>query len=424
VATIPSDKVAAAAAGARESAPAPSPAVAPPPGNPRFPLIDSVRALAVLAVLVYHVAADTGELNKPVVGDFMVVAGVQALSVLFLTSGFLLYRPFARARAAGRPIPSRRRYLRRRMLRILPAFWFALTVLAIFPGIVGVFTGQWWRYYGFLQLYSNNTLNTGIPVAWTLCVEMSFYVLLPVWVTLMRRVRIGSGPNQWLWSELVPLGALALLGIVIQVLSARLIVSQIVADSLLGNCTWIVVGMTLAVLSVHLGQRRAGEPRAIRAVAAYPGACWIIALACLAAATAVLHPGGLFKILIALHTKQSYAREFADIALTFGLCLFLVAPALFGDQAGGATRRVMGWRPLMWIGMVSYGVYLWHVAVVSLLAETSDPAHFSASGLGLAKKLHFATTPILLVLTLAITAAIAAFSYYFVELPFLRRKEK
>src|SRR5579875_3153055 len=164
----PSASGAAPAAVAAGPAQPPSPAVAPPPGNPRFPLFDSIRALAVLAVLTYHVAAVTGTINRRVVGDAIAVAGVQALSVLFMTSGFLLYRPFVRARAGARPMPSARRYLRRRMLRIVPAYWFALTVLAIYPGIVGVFSGQWWRYYFFLQLYSNSTLNTGIPVAWTL----------------------------------------------------------------------------------------------------------------------------------------------------------------------------------------------------------------------------------------------------------------
>ncbi len=425
---IPSQEVAATALPTPAQPPpqpspaAPSPAVAPPPGNPRFPLIDSVRAIAVLAVVLYHVAAVTALINRPVIGDVVAVAGVQALSVLFLTSGFLLYRPFVRARAAGRPIPSRRRYLRRRMLRILPAYWFALTALAIFPGIVGVFSGDWWRYYFFLQLYSTRTNNAGIPVAWTLCVEMSFYLLLPLWATLIRRVRIGADPRAWLLSELVPLGVVAMVGVVVQIAASRLIVSQLVGESLLGNCTWIALGMVLAVLSVYAGQRER-EPKAVRAVAAHPGACWILAAASLAATTAIVQPGGLLKILRGLATPQPYARTIADIALTFAVSVFLVAPALFGDRAGGLPRRVLGWRPLMWIGLVSYGVYLWHLAVVSLLGERSDPLHFSASGLGLAGKLHFAANPILLVLTIAVTAAIAAISYYFVELPFLRRKE-
>ena len=82
----------------------------------------------------------------------------QAPILFFAISGFLLYRPWV---AAPRPAP--RRYARRRALRILPAYWLALTLLAIFPGIVGVFTGDWWRYYLFLQLYSADTAQPGHP---------------------------------------------------------------------------------------------------------------------------------------------------------------------------------------------------------------------------------------------------------------------
>ena len=47
------------------------------------------------------------------------------------------------------------------MLRIVPAYWVALTVLAVFPGIAGVFGGDWWRYYFFLQIYQPLTRISG-----------------------------------------------------------------------------------------------------------------------------------------------------------------------------------------------------------------------------------------------------------------------
>ena len=150
---------------------APSPALAPPPGNPRFALFDSLRGLAAVCILVFHVSAVTGLLLKPVVGDAIVVLGPNSLILFFAISGFLLYRPFAAGTAGIGRSPGVPRYLRRRVLRIVPAYWVALTVLAIFPGIVGVFTEDWWRYYFFLQLYSSETLAGGIPVAWSLCVD-------------------------------------------------------------------------------------------------------------------------------------------------------------------------------------------------------------------------------------------------------------
>jgi peptidoglycan/LPS O-acetylase OafA/YrhL len=62
--------------------------------------------------------------------------------------------------------------------------------------------------------------------------------------------------------------------------------------------------------------------------------------------------------------------------------------------------------------------------IAELLARPADPLHFSASGLGLAAEIHHATTPILFLMTLAVTAVVAAASYYLVELPFLRQKER
>jgi peptidoglycan/LPS O-acetylase OafA/YrhL len=400
----------------------PSPAVAPPPGSPRFALFDSLRGIAVLCIITYHVGSVTGAINTSGTGDLIAVLGNQALIFFFVISGFLLYRPYAAAHAAGRRRPDTRRYARRRVLRILPAYWTALTVLAIFPGIVGVFTGDWWRYYFFLQEYSNRTIGQGIPPAWSLCVEVTYYISLPMWAILVRRLRSALWPGSWLASEAIPLGLVAAFGVLVQVAASRLATSGLLATTLLGEITWLAIGMSLAVWSVAADH--SGRPsRLVQAVVDHPGLCWLGAAACLAAATTILHPGGLFNIIISLRTKQPYARTLAGIALTAGLSVFLIIPAVFGEHAGGIPRRVLAWRPIAWLGLVSYGVYLYHIVVAELLGEKLDPFHFSASGLGLATKIHTATTPILWLLTVAGSAALAAVSYYVVELPFLKRKE-
>jgi peptidoglycan/LPS O-acetylase OafA/YrhL len=405
------------------AAAAPSPAVAPPPGNPRFPLVDSLRAIAVLAVVTFHVTSITGDVNKHIIGDVFAVLGNQGLVLFFAISGFLLYRPFVAARVAGRKRPSLARYARRRVLRIVPAYWTALTLLAIFPGIVGVFSGDWWRYYFFLQLYSNRTLGRGIPVAWTLCVEVSFYLALPLWATFVSRLRPTRDPRAWFRAELGALALLAAFGIVVQLAASRQTVSQLVANSLLGECTWFALGMALAVVTVKTQscQRRSW---AMRIVVERPGLCWIGAAGCLAGLAAVLHPGGLLNIVLTLSTKQPLARTLAGIALTAGLIGLLMAPAVLGGEAADRLpRRVLRARVLAWLGLISYGIYLWHLTIAELLGNADDTQHFSASGLGLVASVHHATTPILMFLTIAVAVAVASASYYLVELPFLRRKE-
>ena len=402
---------------------APSPAVAPPPGNPRFALFDSLRAISVLGMIAFHVASITGALERGLAGDGLAVLGPQALIQFFVISGFLLYRPFVAARARNATAPSVFRYGRRRVLRIVPAYWVALTVLAIFPGIVGVFTGDWWRYYFFLQLYSSRTVGGGIPVAWSLCVEVTFYILLPFWAMGLRHLRLGSGQDAWVRGELAALALVILGGVGVQLAAARNVVSDLVATTLLGQCVWLALGMTLAVASVFV-EHRDRDSRAARAVVEHPGLCWLGAGAAFVGLTLLLRPGGLFGIVQTLTTAQPIGKTLAAIALGVVINSLLTLPAVFGERAGGVPRRILAAAPLAWVGLVSYGMYLWHLAVAEVLGLPEDPRHFSASGLDLVARIDHLTTPILYVLVVAATAVLAAASYYLVELPFLRRKER
>ena len=118
------------------------------------------------------------------------------VAVFFLLSGFLLYRPFAQARFEGRRRPATLLYAQRRALRIVPAYWVALVCVVLLVGRSGesataspVFTPEGIiTYFGFLQIYDSNTLLGGISAAWTLCVEVTFYALLPLWALLIARI--------------------------------------------------------------------------------------------------------------------------------------------------------------------------------------------------------------------------------------------
>src|SRR4051812_10157309 len=154
----------------------------------RFPHFDSLRAIAAMSVAITHMAAYSAmETGHTLVGPY--VARLDCgVTIFFLISGFLLYRPFVRARMSGDPQMDTKAYAWRRFLRIAPAYWVALTLAVIILGLPGVFTATGIpEYYGLLQVYQPGTVVGGLSQAWSVSVELSFYALLPIWAWLMRR---------------------------------------------------------------------------------------------------------------------------------------------------------------------------------------------------------------------------------------------
>ena len=97
------------------------------------------------------------------------------------------------------------------------------------------------------------------------------------------------------------------------VLSAAIVtlfamVSGAVEDSRPPTLPRSVFGMAMAVFSVWLSQRPS-EPRIIREIESRPTLCWLAAGACLAAATAIVHPGGLLKIIYDLLLYARFAQR-------------------------------------------------------------------------------------------------------------------
>ena len=249
-----------------------SPALEPPPGNPRFPLADAVRGGAVLAVIFCHSGGVSAAFHTASWGWLTIYSGWVGVSVFFALSGFLLYRPFAAAHAGLRPPPSVRAFARRRVLRIVPAYWLALTLLALYPHITGPFTSHWWVYYGFAQVYSHDYLTHGIGPAWSLCVEVSYYLVLPLVAAAVARLVRRS---RWWQAELAVLLPFATVGIVGSGLVAANVLPQWVGNTLLSNTELFAVGMALAVVSVAV--ERHGLPARLEAACRRSWVWWTTA---------------------------------------------------------------------------------------------------------------------------------------------------
>jgi peptidoglycan/LPS O-acetylase OafA/YrhL len=383
----------------QEAAAAPD-AFKPPPGHPRFPLFDGLRAIAALAVLLTHAGNLSGFSIDNTLGGAITERMNVGVSIFFVISGFLLYRPFVAARFEGRPRPRVGRYFRRRALRILPAYWFALTVAAlVFNDVVhDVFTGNWWIYYGFLQNTSHSYIFGGLIVAWSLCVELGFYLVLPLYVLLAERTTRALDRPSAVFFELSLLGAFATASVVARTVMYETNPDTSFSEMLPGTLLWFCLGMGMAVLS-------ASHSRAavVRFVERHAGLTWLAA----AGVFAIAASAGWPRSFQARHTTGQWLAEHVLFGIVSAL---LVAPAVFGASQRSVPARILGLRVVQWLGLISYGIFLWHVPIGAQIEGLAD--EFPNGGF-----------VIYLAALVAASCAAAAFSYYVIERPLLRFKE-
>jgi peptidoglycan/LPS O-acetylase OafA/YrhL len=382
-----------------------------------FPAMDGYRALAALSVLLAHVALFSGVVNRNhTLAPYLGRADV-GVSVFFLLSGFLLYRPFVAAHLAGRSTGSLGSYARRRALRIIPAYWFALTIVAFVLRAPGFHPPHnIVAHYLLLHPYDVDQVTGGpIQQSWTLATEVSFYVFLPVWAWLLGRAK--RPPERQIRVEVLSLVALWTGAIVLKtVLAARLghqvathQITQDTANERFGLWgAWLpfridefVLGMGMAVGSEWVVQRGVRLPAWTTKAAGTLG-CWAVAVVLFwfTSTQLALRPVPIFTPRQALVTRLLYAL----------IALFLLLPAVFGPARRGIVHSIFSNRLMIWLGLISYGIYIWHEAWQDkYLTWTGDQPFLSPFWPMLAA-------------TLALTLASAAVSWYLVERPALRLK--
>jgi peptidoglycan/LPS O-acetylase OafA/YrhL len=374
-----------------------------------FPCFDGLRAIAALTVVLHHTSFYTGKMYNGRLAPYFTHLDV-GVAVFFLISGFLLYRPFVAALLAGRPGPSVRRFFVRRLLRIFPAYWLALLGIMLFFGLSVPVRGarSYFEYFTLLQIYDSVARATGgISQAWTLSVELSFYAFLPLYALVMRRVAGERGRETRVRIEAAGLVALyaisiAFRGLVFAVHSGRLHTLGIYW--LPANLDYFALGMGLAVASAWLAERET-TPRVAELAGSAPMFWWLLSLISFVAVSKGLHlPVGLVRV----DGLKGYARQFLYGATAF----FLLLPAVFGPQDRGLVRRFLRWQPMVYLGLISYGVYLWHQAWIERAVRWTGRPVFQSS------------FPIVLTAALTWTIFTATLSWFLVERPLLRVRDR
>jgi peptidoglycan/LPS O-acetylase OafA/YrhL len=330
------------------------------------PDIDGLRAIAVLSVLLHHLSAS------------VVPGGYVGVDVFFVISGYLITGIISREMAEGRF--SFRRFYKRRARRIFPAL-FAVLAAALIVGYFVLlpsdyaatlrtalgtvaFSSNLVFWYEDAGYFGADTRLNPLLHTWSLGVEEQFYLLFPVFLLACYRYL----RRQVFWTVLV-CAAVSLAWAALLVRTNRT-----AAFYLSPFRAWeLLAGSLLA-----FGAVPSVRSRTLREI---------------------LVAGGLVAILGAclVYSERTIFPGLAALVPVLG------AVAIIHAGASGTTlaSRLLQWRPMVYIGLISYSLYLWHWPLI-VLAQY-------ANGMDIPAKPY---------LLFALSVLLASASYHFVEQPF------
>jgi peptidoglycan/LPS O-acetylase OafA/YrhL len=365
-----------------------------------FRVLTGIRGWAAIWVYLYHLwVYAQQQIILSVAGlsinltPFLCIGGA-GVSIFFVLSGFLLGMPFAQWQAGLRHRPKLGRFFSRRVARVFPAYYAQLAILSVIaywiPGQPGVADGATLIRH-LLMLFMSPPLGTQPlnGVWWTLPIEFSFYLLLPLIGFMLRPKYFGL----LLGASLLLMGAwrhYTVLWLAASDVPARVIASY----QLPGSLDMFGFGMLAAVLHVNRG--------------ALPD--WLLpkvnstrmALLGLALVVAAIY-------WLNYHGENYWADNPIFYLWTPALSLGVAALILAGMDGNRFVGWLFGNRYMVFLGLVSYSLYLWHFPVLSWLAGVERLQAWPMNRL--LALLLVSLPPVLLV---------SALSYALVERPFMR----
>lgn len=364
------------------------------PGNlPYAPGLDGVRALAVAAVVTYHLGT-TGDGAHPLPGGFL------GVDVFFVLSGYLI-TGLLLGEAHATLTVSIKRFYGRRARRLLPALYLLLLAVGLItvfhvPQQLGRLDGDllaalgygtnWWliaqetSYFG-----AGGDRPALLTHLWSLAVEEQFYLVWPLVILGLTASGLRARPAM----------RLLLTGTVIAVLASAAAAALLYdpwgdpSRVYYGTDTRALAPLCGAALAVLLRPWRRRHPDAVRRSGRVAGAVGVLSLLGLAAVAVLL-------------------RDDDPLLYRGGFLLIAVLGAGLVAAAGHPLTtlgRVLGIAPLRWLGERSYAVYLWHWPICALTRPGLD---VPLTGWAVAA------------LRVGLTLVAAELSYRLVELP-LRR---
>jgi peptidoglycan/LPS O-acetylase OafA/YrhL len=367
-----------------------------------LPGLDGLRALAVAAVVAYHLGYGWAQ------------GGLLGVGIFFTLSGYLITDILVGQWARAGRIRLGDFWLRRAR-RLLPALFVMLAVVAVWvnvfarsfvPGFRGdvvasaLYVSNWWYIGQHASYYARFAPPAPLDHLWSLAVEEQFYLVWP-WVVLLllwlacrmsrqRRVAADGSPYlsrrarwalAWMTAGLAAASAIALAMLYHPGYDPTRVYEGTDTRAfglLIGAAVAIVWPTRRGGLALTAGARRALDTAGL---------------------------GGLAVIAVLVWRTNQYS----PFMFRGGLVLLSVATGLVVAAVvtpGGLLGRALGCQPLRWLGVRSYAIYLWHYPVIVLTAR--------AGGAGAPVSLARAADVV------TVTVAIAAVSWLLVEDPIRR----
>ena len=384
---------------------------APPREGRELPALDTLRAIGALCVLTTHAAFWSGDyLRNGVWGNVLARLDV-GVAIFFVLSGFLLSRPWLLSRVRGRPAPSASTYLWKRAWRILPLYVVTVVLaLSLIEQAPGFSFGGWVSTLLMLDTLTGTSFPAGLTHMWTIAVEVSFYLVLPLLMPLL----LGRGTALRPARLVAGLGALSAISVWWHLQGGRLagdLGAGAPLQLLPGFLTWFALGIGLALAHVVLHENTAGTGEstpasggrtltALGSLARQPGSCWVLAVGLMLAAATPVAGASMFG---APTPGQSLSKHliYASVAV------LLVLPAVLGDPEGRYVQA-LSWRPLRRLGWISFGIFCLHLPLLHLLMWTTGWTLFEGRG------------PQIWAITIVLSVLVAELAYRLVERPALR----
>ncbi|MBX3154697.1 MAG: acyltransferase [Deltaproteobacteria bacterium] len=354
--------------------------------------LDGVRGLAIALVLLYHGWTFTQHSNGFGIGfalDHVRQIGWAGVDVFFVLSGFLITGILLESRDKPRYW---RNFLIRRGLRIFPLYYAVLVAILIGSLVSpelrrGGIANIWVNFLYLTNFWVATVGENKVPLdsAWSLAIEEQFYLVFPAVVKLVTRRML----------------TYVLIGIVVAAPLLRFLTWEYGAQPVLGP--YALPYCRLDALAIGALLRLAFEERAEVELALLRRVAPVLCVAAVAF----------------LYTSSRKELPFivAGYSLTALATASLIA-CLLAARAGSPLRRVFEAGPLVYIGKISYGLYLFHL-IVRLVVTQALARVFAKEDLG---GTLYCTCQ--LVAMVVLTIAVAALSFRYFEQPILRLKDR